>query len=265
MRSVLKIIRLLGAAYSMSLRRAVAFRVNVFLDAILALVAVGTALGVVQIVFTQTRDLAGWSRAETIVLAGTFQFMWGLKTTFIDPNLAWFPGRGIREGRLDVYLLQPAPSLFLASFATASPLSVIQSLLGLVVVGAGITQAETGVTVAGVLGWLLFVAIGVVVTWMLGVLIACVAFWAPRLELEVFYGAMWDLARYPMGVYRGPLRFVLTYVVPMVLIATAPSHVLMNGIEPSLLVSSIAAALFALSAGIGVWRLGLRRYTGATS
>lgn len=264
-RTPLKLTRLLGAAYSMSLRRELAFRVNLGVDVLLALVTLGSALAVVQLVFTRTDDLAGWSRTEVIVLVGTFQFMSGLKATFLDPNLAFFAVRGIREGRLDVYLLQPAPSLFLASFGIASPLNLIQSGLGLGVVGLGISQSGTGVSPLGVAGWLLFVAIGVAVAWMLGVLVGCLAFWAPRLELEVMYSSFWQLARYPVQVYRGPLRFILTYVFPMVLISTTPSHVLMNGIEPRTFVASVGAAGFAVAIGTGVWRLGLRRYTGATS
>jgi ABC-2 type transport system permease protein len=265
MGTLVKLFRLLGAAYSMSLRRELAFRVNLCFDLLLAVVTIGSALAVVQLVFTQTDELAGWSRAELIVLVGTFQFMSGLKSTFLDPNLAWFPVRGIREGRLDVYLLQPAPSLFLVSFGMAAPLSMLQAGLGLGVVGLGVSQSEQGVSALGVAGWLLFVAIGVAVAWMLGVLVACLGFWAPRLELEVAYGSIWELARYPVQIYRGPLRFVLTYVFPMVLIATTPSHVLLNGIELSTLLASLAAGGFAVLVGSAVWRLGLRRYTGATS
>lgn len=260
----LKLLRLIGAAYSMSLRRELAFRVNLLFSTVQALVAIGAMLGVVQLVFSRTDDLAGWSRAEMIVLIGTFEFMSGLRYVFIEPNLAWFPVQGIREGRLDVYLLQPAPSLFLASFAIASPLSMISAVLGLAVVGFGVAQVG-GVTLLGVVGWLLFVALGFVVSWMLAVLLACLAFWAPRLELGILYGSIWDLARYPVNIYRGGLRFVLVYVFPMTLIATVPSHVLVHGIELSTLGSALFAAGLAVLVATSCWRIGLRRYTGATS
>lgn len=44
------------------------------------------------------------------------------------------------EGRLDHHRLQPAPSLFLVSFATAAPLAGVQILLGLGVVFAGAAE-----------------------------------------------------------------------------------------------------------------------------
>ena len=259
----MKMLRLFAAGFSMSLRRTMTFRTNLFFDVALAVAGLATALGTVLLVFTQTDSLAGWSRSETITLVGTYQILTGIKATFIDPNLAWFPGRGIREGNLDAYLMQPAPSLFLASLSTAAPLAFVETVLGLGVVAVGVSGDPPGV--AGVLGWLLLLVVGVVVTWALGVLLACLAFWAPRLELEVFYGAAWQLGRYPTDVYRRPLRFVLTYVLPLTLIATLPTSVLLRETTLVVVAGGVGAGAVAWLVAVGAWRLGLRRYTGATS
>jgi ABC-2 type transport system permease protein len=258
-----KLVRLFAAGFSMSLRRTLAFRTNLFFDVALSVAGLATSLGTVLLIFTQTDELAGWTRRETIVLVGTYQILTGIKVTFIDPNLAWFPGRGIREGTLDAYLLQPAPSLFLASLSTAAPLALVETLLGLGVVAVGVSGDPPGPL--GVAAWLLLLVVGAVVTWALGVLLACLAFWAPRLELEVFYSAAWQLGRYPTDVYRRPVRLVLTYVLPLTLIATLPTSVLLREPAPSVVAASVGAAAFAWVLAIGLWRLGLRRYTGATS
>lgn len=256
-------LRLFAAGFSMSLRRTLTFRADLVFDVALAAARLATALGTVLLVFTQTDSLAGWSRSETIVLVGTFQVLTGIKATFIDPNLAWFPGRGIREGMLDTYLMQPAPSLFLASLSTAAPLAFVETVLGLGVVAVGVSGNPP--SPLGFAAWLLLVAVGVVVTWALGVLLACLAFWAPRLELDVFYGAAWQLGRYPTDVYRRPLRFVLTYVLPLTLIATLPTSVLLRGTTPTVVAGGVGAAAVAWLLAVAAWRLGLRRYTGATS
>src|SRR4051794_16980549 len=107
-------LRLFGLTFSMSLRQVTAFRTNLLFEGLLAVFSLAGALAAVQLVYTRTDSLAGWSNAQMVVLVGTFQLMSGIKSTFVDPNLGWFPGR-IRDGRMDLYLLQPAPSLFLAS------------------------------------------------------------------------------------------------------------------------------------------------------
>lgn len=255
--------RLFWLTFSMSTRAAVAFRTNLLFDLLVSLVTLGGAVAAIELVFVRTDALAGWTKAEALVLVGTFQLMGGLRATFIDPGLSWFPGR-VREGRLDLYLLQPAPGLFLASLGSHAPLALIQVALGAGVIGLGL--APIGVPGASaVLAWLLLIAVGAAITWALGVLLACLAFWAPRLELDVLYGAAWEFARYPVDIYRRPLRLFLTYAFPMAVITTLPTRALVRGADPALLAGGLAAGAVAVGLAIAAWRLGLRRYTGATS
>lgn len=260
-----KLLRLLGAGFSMSLRRSVAFRVNLAFDVLLAFTGLGTTIAAVLLVFTRADTLAGWSRADFLVLIGTYQLITGLRTMFIDPNLSWFPETGIRDGKLDGYLLQPAPSLFLASLSLSSPLQLIQLVLGGGVLGWGIATADHTPGVGGVVSWLVLVIAGIVVTWALSVLLACLAFWAPKLQLDVFYHSAWQFGRYPTDVFARPLRILLTYVFPMALIASVPSTTLLRGPRLGVLAAGIAAAGAAAGLAVLAWRAGLRRYTGATS
>ncbi|GAB3948713.1 ABC transporter permease [Kribbella albertanoniae] len=261
----MKLLRLFGAGFSMSLRRSVAFRVNLLFDVILAFTGLGTTIAAVLIVFTRTDTVGGWSKAEFLVLIGTYELITGLRSAFIDPNLSWFPDNGIRNGKLDSYLLQPAPSLFLASLSLSSPLALIGCALGASVLGWGISAAAEKPSLYGVLSWLLLMGAGLVVTWALSVLLACLAFWAPKLQLDVFYHSAWQLGRYPTDVFARPIRFALTYVFPLALIAAVPSAALLNGAGLAQLTGWLLIALVAAGLAQLAWRAGLRRYTGATS
>jgi ABC-2 type transport system permease protein len=256
---------LLAIGFSLSLRRSLAFRVNLLFDVLLACTGLGTAVAAVLIVFTRADTLAGWSKAEFLALIGTYQLITGMRTTFIDPNLSWFPETGIREGKLDGYLLQPAPSLFLSSLSLSSPLQLIQVVLGIGVLGWAVSAADHAPSVGGFLGWSVLVIAGLVVTWALSVLLACLAFWAPKLQLDVFYHSAWQLGRYPTDVFARPLRLLLTYVFPMALIAGIPSAALFRGPQAGVLLAGVVAAAVVATLAALAWRAGLRRYTGATS
>ena len=67
----MKLLRLLGAGFAMSLRRSVAFRINLVFDVLLAFTGLGTAVAAVLIVFTRADAVARWSKAEFLVLIGT--------------------------------------------------------------------------------------------------------------------------------------------------------------------------------------------------
>jgi ABC-2 type transport system permease protein len=257
-------LRLFGVGFSMSLRRSLAHRTNLTFDILLALLTLGSELAVVQLIYSQTDSLAGWSRPELLVLVGTFQLMAGIRAAFIEPNLIWFIDQ-VRDGKMDLYLVQPAPSLFLASLSTHSPVSLTRVGLGATVIGVGIADFGQLPTIGGVLIWLLLLAVGVAIMWALGVLVSCFAFWAPRLQLDVLFGSALNLARYPVDIYSRPLRFVLTYLFPMAVITTLPTTALLRGPELTGVLASVAAGAGIALLAIGAWSVGVRRYTGATS
>lgn len=261
----MKLLRLFAAGFSRSAQAALTFRINLVFDIVLSIIGLLASLATVFIVYARTDSLAGWTEAETYVLIGTFQLLSSLKNAFIDPNLSWFPENGIRKGKLDTFLLQPAPTLYLASLARSSPLALIQFVLGLGVTALGLSNYGQPPAPTAILAWIVTLAAALAVTWAMGVLLACLAFWAPRLQLDVFYGSAWELARYPTDIYRRPLRLVLTYLFPLTLIATIPTTTLLNGPRLLVLAPSIVGVAIACLLAIGCWRLGLRRYTGATS
>jgi ABC-2 type transport system permease protein len=261
----MKLLSLFGAGFTMSVQRTLTFRINLLFDIGMSIVGLGTALATVLIVFSRTDSLAGWTEAEVYVLIGTFQMLTSLKNTFIDPNLSWFPESGIRQGKLDTYLLQPAPTLYLTSLSMSTPSALVQFVLGVAVLVLGVSSHGQLPSAGAILGWLVTLAAGLALTWAMGVLLACLAFWAPRLQLDVFYGSAWQLARYPTDIYSRPLRMVLTYVFPLALIATIPTTTLLNGPRLPAMAATVAGAAFACLLAIGCWQLGLRRYTGATS
>jgi ABC-2 type transport system permease protein len=264
-RTVLKLTRLLGISFSMSLRQTLAFRVNLVFDTVMAVVTLLSTLATVLIIFSRTDSLAGWTRPEVFVLIGTFELLSGIKTTFVDPNLASFPTRGIREGHLDHHLLQPAPSMFLVSLSTATPLAGVQIPLGLAVVVMGASASGQLPGFGAIVVWSLLVCAATVTTWAVGILLASLAFWASKLDLQSLYGNAWQLARYPADIYSKPLRLVLTYVLPLALIATVPARALVRPLDPSALIAALVTSVVAVLLASAAWRRGLKQYTGATS
>jgi ABC-2 type transport system permease protein len=261
---VFKVIRLFGALFSMSLRRSVTFRADLLFEFVLIVVGAASSLAALSVVYTRTDTLGGWTPGEAIALLGTFQVVSGLRTAFVEPNLQWF-GDQVKNGRFDALLVQPAPTIVLASLGTCAPLALIQVALGIGVVAFGLVHAAINITLAGTLAWLVLLMAATVIMWATRMLFAAVVFWAFGLSLDVVYDAIWQFARYPVQLYRPPLQLIFTYVFPVALVATVPVDVLARG--GGLIAVPIAIAIAAAACAVTglVWRAGLRRYTSATS
>jgi ABC-2 type transport system permease protein len=260
----MRIVRLLGTAFSLALRRALAYRTNLFFDVLLALVQLGASIGTIGIVFSQTGLLAGWSAGQMLVLIGTYSLITGLRATFLDPGLADFSDQ-IRDGRLDVYLLQPANSLLLATSTRHAPVALVQGVLGAVVIILGLHELAIVPSPVALAGWSFLTLLGLLIGWATSVALASLAFWAPRLNLGVLHGAAWEFGRYPIDIYGRWLRQLLTFAFPVAAITTWPAQTLIHGPDLGTMLMAVVLAVGFTAGTTLVWQLGMRRYTGATS
>ncbi len=260
----MKLLRVFVASFSISLRRSLAFRTNLLFESLATFLGVGAGLAALGIVYTQAETLGGWSAAEAIVLLGTYQVVSGMLWTFIEPNLLWFRGQVV-DGRLDDILLQPVPGIYLASLGSCAPRGLLHVVTGRAILAVGGASLDATPAVANVFAWTLLLAAAVAVSWASRVLLACLAFWAPSVEPGVLYSAVWQFGRYPVSMYRQPLRFGLTWVIPVSLMGTLPAQALTRGVDPVHLVAAAIASAGAIGLANAVWQAGLRRYTSATS
>jgi ABC-2 type transport system permease protein len=260
----MRLLRLFGMMFTLSLRRELAFRVDLMFQVLMTVISLASGLAALSLVYTQTDTLGGWNLAEAIVLLGTYQIVSGILATFIEPNVTWFAGQ-VKSGKLDEALLKPVSSIFLVSLGSCAPLALSEVGMGTVVLGIGLGQLGAVPTLWGVVGWSVLLMAGIVITWASRVLLASLALWSPGIELDVVYGALWQFGRYPVSVYRQPLRFVLTWVLPVAFVSTFPALALTRGVDSILLIGGLCIGLVAIVIVQIVWNAGLRRYTIATS
>lgn len=260
----MRIMRLLSLLFVVSLQRELAHRANLAFAGALALVNAVAGAAALAIVFGHVSTLAGWHIGDALTVLGAYQIVGGVLQAFIEPNLAWFGGK-VRRGELDDVLLQPAPSLLTLSLGSCEPWALLDVVLGALIIAVGATRMGVVPTVGGACAGLALLGVGVVITWASRVALASLAFWAPQIELDVFYGALWQLGRYPLSIYQPMVRWLLTYVIPVAFVATIPARAFARGADPSLLAEGVGVALAAVCLVALLWRAGLRRYTSATS
>ncbi len=260
----MRLIKIFVATMVRSVQRELSHRTNFVFEAMPALINTAAGIAAITVVFTQTESLAGWRRESAIVLLGIFQVMTGVLWTFVEFNVGFF-GEKILNGELDDVLLQPVPSLYMISLGNCFPWSLLSLLTGVAVTIAGVVELRAPLSLANVLAFAVLLAAGIVLMWASRVLVALLAFWVQGLEPTNLYAALWQLGRYPSSVYHPIVQRVLLTAVPDALITGLPARALTEGVDVAtvlLVVLGAAASVLIVSA---VWRLGLRRYSSATS
>jgi ABC-2 type transport system permease protein len=109
-------------------------------------------------------------------------------------------------------------------------------------------------------------AAGAVIIYSFWLILATLAFWFVRVEnVLVIFQSLYEAGRWPLSLYPGWLRYGLTFVVPVAFAVTVPAEALTGRLSGGnvLIAFGLAAALLAVSRVF--WRMGLKRYSGASA
>ena len=259
-------IRVVRAYFTVGLANFLQYRADFFLALITAALSLVTQLIGLAVIFSRTTDLAGWSRDALLVLVGIHFLLSGLIGIVLRPSMQALM-EGIRLGTFDFLLTKPADAQLLASSSVIAPQAVTDVAVGVGVVayavhrlGASISPAEFGLFLAMLLS-------GLVTIYAFVLILSTCAFWFVRLDnvLVIFQAIFGNAGRWPVTIFPGWLRPVLTFVVPVAFAVTVPAEALTGRLEPgtALLAVGVAAGFFV--AARLFWLYALRHYTGASA
>jgi len=79
------------------------------------------------------------------------------------------------------------------------------------------------------------------------------------------YRDVTSMARFPVDIYKQPLRGVLTYLLPIGIMITLPAKAFMGLVTPFGIFVSISFGILTLYLAVRFWRVALQRYTSASS
>jgi ABC-2 type transport system permease protein len=76
---------------------------------------------------------------------------------------------------------------------------------------------------------------------------------------------MYEAGRWPISLYPGWLRYGLTFIIPIAFATTIPAEALTGRLTWQTLLGALALAIFFFAISRVIWRVGLRRYSGASA
>ena len=241
------------------------YRANFVIQLIQSLVAIGTGLVVLSLIFDRTDQLDGWTRPELLVVMGVFTLVGGLIGFAIEPNMGRVMG-DIERGTFDYVLTKPVDSQLLASLREFRIWRLTDAIVGLVVLIWGLAQLDAEFGAREVAGFVITLVAGTLLIYCLWLVLTAGAFWVVRMDMvqELFTG-LYRAGQYPVTVYPVWLRVMLTYLVPLGFAITVPSESLTGRLTPTRMVVTFGFLVVAFAATRWFWRRGTRRYSGASA
>jgi len=246
---------------ALELQKEMIYKLNFFLKVVGLVLADIVAPLITLLIYRSTPGIPGWTFEEFILFQGSFILVFGLSHMLF----MGFPARvieAVRDGSFDKYMVKPINPLLQLTLMSWDIEGAAEALtgLGLVIWSMG----KVGVALPNVLLYIPLVLLGCLFIYSLMVMIAALAFlvvksWA---LYDIFF-KLSDFGRYPITIYEGGLRFILTFIFPIGVVAFYPAESVLVTQGWQLLTHVVIpiGGVFLLS--LLLWRQAMRKYTSA--
>ena len=225
-------------------------------------VRVGISLLILFLLQQNIQQIAGYSIDQVIIFFLTYQFLDTVAQIFFR-GVYLFSWQ-VRSGELDFYLAKPINPLF--RILTGKPDILDAFFLVPTTILSFWIAANLNITVTWE-SFLLFVGLminGFLILTGLHILVICLGIVTTEVDNAVMlYRDINHMARFPIDMYKEPLRTILYFIVPVGIVNTIPAQVLLN-LKPGqhLLIATMMGTGFLLFS-LWMWKLSVKKYTSA--
>ena len=241
------------------------YRANFYIQILQTFIALATGLIGLNLVFSQTDQLGGWSKPELLAVMGVFITMGGVIRSAIQPNMERLMEE-IREGKLDFALTKPADAQLLVSVREFRFWQTVDVITGMIVMGVALSQMHWIIGVWSVLGFFTAIAMGAVMIYCFWLMITTTAFWFVRVhEIANLFEGLYAAGRWPIDIYPNWLRIGLTFLVPVAFAVTVPAEALTGRLTFQTWLGAFALTIVLFTVARTIWKIGLRSYSGASA
>jgi ABC-2 type transport system permease protein len=241
------------------------YRANFFVAIVQSLLSVAVSIAVLALVYSHTNELHGWTESQLLVVLGVQILLGGVIHASVQPNMERLT-QEVQDGKLDFALTKPVDSQLIVSMRELQLWQLVDVLSGAIVVGVGVSRLQTSVGIGHALAFLALLLIGASLLYCFWLVLATGSFWVVNMWFlsELFEG-VYQVGRWPIGVYPGWLRYSMTYLVPIGFAVTVPAQAVTHRLHWTTVVVALGFAAVVFVVARRFWRFGLSRYSGASA
>jgi ABC-2 type transport system permease protein len=265
----MRYLHLIGVFIRGSFQSEAAYRFNFASNLLNTVLNLAGSIGGIAVVFFNRETLNGWSFSEASALLGVYLFVIGMKNLVIGPGLEALSGLSgeLWSGSFDHTLLKPLPVQFYVSLRKWSLWSVIDVLLAAVIIVISLFTNSSRYSSKVFISCLfpLSLLFSLVLVYSILLVLASAAFWYLGTQLMWLFDSLIQTGRFPVGIYPGFFRFLLTWLIPVGIIITFPARIIAGMTDIALLAGSGLLSVLMFAIASVVFKLSIRKYSSASS
>jgi ABC-2 type transport system permease protein len=217
------------------------------------------------VLWGQREKIAGWSLEEAALVTAWFTFLRAVLEGAVQPSLMAVVEH-IRKGTLDFVLLKPADTQFLVSTTRFEVFNFVDASAAVALAVWALHRLHRVPALSQVVTALMLTVAASALLYSLAILVISAAFYVVRLDNLIYlFSSIFDAARWPSSVFRGLLRVLFTFVVPLALMTTYPALALLGRLDGGTALRALGGALAFVVLARAVWKRSIGHYRSASS
>ena len=249
--------------FKTSLAEASSFRINSLLVLLVDIAFYLVNLGSIDLMFSHIQHIGVWDREQFMFFISFILVIDNIHMIFLSGNF-WILAEDLKLGNLDFILLRPVSSIFIVFFRYIRTPSIFSGIVAWFFLFYFALEAQLSP-----LAWVLLplmILLSFILMALIEFIIATAMFWTTEgFGINFLRMQLQTMARYPDFVYQKFTRRFFSYVLPTLLIASAPCRFLLDHHQwQPMLYFFIAIGLMA-AVLTKVWKRALDHYESASS
>lgn len=215
------------------------------------------------ILLDRTKALAGYSLDQTILFFLSFNLI-DITSQLLFREVYRFRS-AVVSGTFDYYLLRPVSALFRSLLGGPDVIDLITLIPLIFAIMVFLNRLQI-TSFTSILIYILLLVVGFIIALSFHILVLSLAVVTTEIDHAIMmYRDVVAMGRFPIDIYREPLRGILTFIVPVGIMMTFPTKALLGLLSPLMIIYAILFSLLLFYFSLKVWDFSLKQYSSASS
>lgn len=211
-----------------SLMRDLEYKGNFIIDLVITSGWMGVSIFAVEMLFTQTQSLAGWNKAEVLLIYSMYRLCSSATYLLVQKNTNQF-SRVINSGELDLLLTKPVNTLFLTMFRFVSVRGVAQIITALLILTYSLSLLPFSLDIGTATLLIILSLLAAVIRLCLEIIVVTPIIWLQKLEnVQVITIAFFTSARFPRAAFPKVFQIIFSFLMPIFFVGAIPAEIILG-------------------------------------
>lgn len=207
-------------------------------------------------------EIAGWNRNELYLLLGVFTLNDAFTWSFFYHNMQNYT-QMIFNGNLNNYLVRPIDTQYLLMTSYNNYTNLPRFVIGIGTIVWSVNQQQLSLSIWEVVFFLFLFFISLIFIYFLWFCVATLTFYFDKLDnINEVIPTLREVYKLPRSVYVGIFSTLLTVVIPLGLVSSLPSEVLLQKVSVSWSFYFVLFTLGLIFLSRWFFKISLKKYSG---